>query len=105
MLNYKEMESAKNRFVDIYKETCSGKVSDTVRTALDELGLDVFREVLAMWVQAKSWDGRIDRRNAEFFGAVEVDKRVADHIYGLDSIHPAHLDQIADEFRRVMREG
>ena len=84
----------------IYLDTRTGTPADTVAEIVAEIGSEYAVEIIASMVNRISWDGRISRTvkawasdHPDAWDAEAADKI---GIYS-DRIHPAHLNQIAEE--------
>lgn len=54
------------------------------------------RHVVAVAVNCKAWDGRIDPRNAEAARKItDIGTSGNEYFNGIDGIRPTHLDQLA----------
>ena len=77
----------------------------TVDLALTKCGKQSLQHVVAAAVNTKAWDGRISPRNAAWAAQTTREGLETNEAYyqmiGLDSIHTAHLDQIADVVRSL----
>lgn len=69
----------------------------------DAVGVYNATEVVAALVHHSAWDGRIDRRNAEWAETVVLNHLIPDDIIKVaySNMHLCHLDQIADYARKL----
>lgn len=87
----------------IYKE-----IADLVhstgspRATVEQFGdYSALRYVVAVAVNCKAWDGRIDPRNANWAReTTSTGTAERDYFPHIDEIHPSHLDQLASVLRR-----
>ena len=114
MLNFEnmsrpEMIAARRTICDnldtltaIYKDTRTGNPADTVKALARKIGKDAARETIANLVNATSRaDGRVSAAAHVWAESISTAAAPADldrmHIY--PSIHPAHINQLADAAR------
>lgn len=107
-----EAESAMiNTVLTAYEETREGKTADTVSRIIEIVGAESAGVAIATTVNAVSLhDGRISDKNREWAqsvnGAPKNEELRAVGIYGVDSwIHSAHIDNLANAWRRYEREN
>ena len=89
-----------NRAALVECHTNASKPAETVAALVERIGCENAAEIIAMMVICNGeWDGRIDNRRrawaAEIVTATAAELRDVLGLYYSDSIHPAHLDQIA----------
>lgn len=96
-MNKKETQQSIKAFAEIVNNRAEG---DTVKSTIIKMcaafGYDVVRETIAATIKAHSDDGRIKRSNKEKAATVETFNLCGEWFANADSIHPAHLDNIAD---------
>ena len=78
----------------------ASRAAETVAALVEGIGYENAAEIVAMMVICKGdWDGRIDNRRrawaADLVTLTADELRDVLNLYYSDSIHPAHLDQIA----------
>ena len=73
--------------------------TETISAAVREMGREAVEEAVAVAVNLNSWDGRISDRNREWAQTVTAEGRENQYLEGIDRLHPANLDQLADECR------
>lgn len=71
---------------------------------VEAVGYAAAVETIAAAVRCKSWDGRISHKNAEWADSTTTEGGEGVVIFGIDEIHPAHLDQIANAARKSAPE-
>lgn len=111
MLNTTQIADNWRKVVEI-KRTSEGHRPDLdARIIVDTLGLDATLQTFACVIQIKKNDGRIYGKVKEYFSNIEVDKSAA--VWdrenpviraGLDDIHPAHIQQIAQYVMQIAEE-
>lgn len=100
-----------NTVIEAYEATRDGKTADTVARLVETLGREGAAVAVATVVNAVSpHDGRISDKNREWAqsvnGAPKNEELRALGIYGVDSwIHSAHVDNLANAWRRYEREN
>ena len=108
MRDKREIKRVFEGIVGIYNNDSlgNGKPSATIQKAIDEFGKDAVRETIAVAVNHKAHDGRIYRGNKEWAANV-TEMGLGDDYFlnGIDKIHPAHLDQLADAIRKYLNES
>lgn len=83
---------------DIYAETVTGTPSETIAAAAAKIGIDRVRAIIASLVASRQYDGRISRETRAWAETVDdaLDAEAARWAWlSCDSIHSAHLDQLA----------
>ena len=109
MKDWKECTARKTfaSIIEAYKDTREDRNGPqaTIDLAVEKCGLEAVREALAQAVNTKSWDGRISPRNADWAASVTDCGIESEEMHwwmpGVDSIHCAHLDQLADVVRQI----
>ena len=71
----------------------------SVEIFIEEVGKRRAEIVLASLVNRVSWDGRISGKNVQWASSFDEDAMSEMRLYS-DKIHCAHLDQLADVFRK-----
>ena len=104
IMSYGQTIKELNKLIQFYKEDLLAGLSPaaTITRAINELGVGTTLEVIAAAIKCKKHDGRISPRNLDYFMNIpswEADEQYK-ILYGLDSIHPAHLEQMADELQK-----
>lgn len=100
-----------NAVIEAYEATRDGKTADTVARLVENLGRDGAAVAVATVVNAVSLhDGRISDRVRAWAQSVENaptnEELHAVNIYGVDSwIHSAHVENLANAWRRYEREN
>lgn len=100
-----------NAVIEAYEATRDGKTADTVNRLVETMGREGAAVAVATLVNAVSiHDGRISDRNREWAqsmnGAPSNEELHTVGIYGVDSwIHSAHVDNLANAWRRYEREN
>lgn len=96
------------RLVKIYEEHLEEKLTptETAQQFIDEVGLENAKETMAAAITVKAWDGRISIENKKYWTPIgeEYGFNESMNLYGIDSIHPAHLDQLAESVRRIIKQ-
>ena len=101
----KRINANQNTLVAIFKAT--SKPSETVSQFVEAVGYAEAVETIATMVNSitNHWDERISGRNyawaAEHTAVATIGDPVLASFSKTDSIHPAHLDQIADAIRNI----
>ena len=95
-------------FERIYSATREATPYNTVDCLVNEIGCPAAVEVIASMVNRLAWDGRISN-NAKAWASAQADawdKEACSRI-GIysDRIHPAHLNQIAEEMLKYTQGG
>lgn len=90
----------RKELIKIYHDSPSPK--DTVDSAIESLGKDVAIVTVANLVNGiGDWDGRLSTKSRMWARSVEGsysrETLIQNHIYNAQDIHPAHLNQIAEE--------
>lgn len=83
---------------DIYAETVTSTPSETIATAAAKIGIDRVRVIIASLVASRQYDGRISRESRAWAETIAdaLDAEAAQWAWlSCDSIHSAHLDQLA----------
>lgn len=83
-----------------YTETRNNKPSETIDRLVCVIGYAAAVETIAEFVNnVGEWDGRISRTNRQWAQSIETaatrEELEARCIYQPNSIHPAHIDQLA----------
>lgn len=100
-----------NAVIEAYEATRDGKTADTVNRIIEMVGAESAAVAIATTVNAVSLhDGRISDNNREWAqgveGAPSNEELRALGIYGVDSwMHSAHVDNLANAWRRYEREN
>ena len=78
--------------VEIRKENT--RPAETIAAAIAALGYDETAETIAACINCRKYDGRISPRNRAWALTITTEGTAdREYIIGMDSIHPAHLDQ------------
>lgn len=97
-----KMQDGVKTLESIYGETVLGKPSETVQRFVEAVGLDTANEVVATLIHRHGWDGRIWRGAKEWASDYGWDEEAANRMWVYTNrIHMAHLNQIADEMRKL----
>lgn len=100
-----------NAVIEAYEATRDGKTADTVNRIIEMVGAESAAVAIATTVNAVSLhDGRISDRVREWAqgveGAPSNEELRALGVYGVDSwMHSAHVDNLANAWRRYEREN
>lgn len=84
----------------------TNRASDAAALLIDKVGMDFAKDAVALAIFCKgTWDGRISDRNRAWAEAVipcgnDLYRSIPGLFYPSE-IHPAHLDMIADYFRKI----
>lgn len=103
LLDKREIRELRNGLVDFYEETYDKTPKDTVELLVDCYGIDAAKYIIAVMVNA---DGRFDRRISDrvfdWAESIAPDEETLrkNGIYYVDKIHPAHMNQLAEEIMR-----
>ena len=93
-MNKRETMKAAQTLASIHNSRNGEKVADVVKKAAHTLGGLVLVETVAAIVQNLAHDGRISQANKDH--AAQIETATAGAFFsGVDSIHPAHVDQLA----------
>ena len=93
-MNKRETMKAAQTLASIHNSRNGEKVADVVNKAAHTLGGLVLVETVAAIVQSCAHDGRISQANKDH--AAQIETATAGAFFsGVDSIHPAHVDQLA----------
>lgn len=88
------------KLVEIRKE--STRPAETIAAAIAALGYDETAEAIAACINCRKYDGRISPRNRAWALTITTEGTSdREYIVDMDSIHPAHLDQLADAMRQA----
>lgn len=97
-IDVKQIKAAVRYIEAAYSERRAESPSETVTECAAHIGKHLFTAALATLVNRYAWDGRIDRRVAQWAenvsGALDEQEAVRRGIYS-GKIHIAHLNQIA----------
>lgn len=100
----RKLETARNVLERVYGETITGTPEETLEKFRREVGRGLADTVLASLINRSAWDGRIDKRVAEWAAAIPEawDEEAAVKL-GLytNRIHMAHLNQIGNAARKA----
>lgn len=105
----RDYEENLRRLVDIYNESLESNLTpkETARAFVDEVGIDNARKAIAAAMAVKSWDGRISNENREYWTPIGKEYGFSENMRipsVLDYIHPAHLEQITEEIRYIVKQ-
>ena len=80
----------------------SPRPTEPIAAAIAALGYDETAEAIAACINCLKYDGRISPRNRAWALTITTEGTTdREYIIGMDSIHPAHLDQLADAMRQA----
>lgn len=110
MMTQKECVNAWNKVIECYDKTCENGPKATVMAAVDELGMEKTQEVFATIAKIKQRDGRISDINKKAMELISInpdnykrDGRNPMISSKLDYIHPARIDQIITELKKLQK--
>lgn len=100
-----ETKAAITEILRIYDETRDTTPKNTVEKIVASMGTVKAGEAMAAMIKDCSWDGRISRENREYWQKVKSWNKESDDlgVAGINRLHRAHLDQIAEELRKIHR--
>ena len=98
----KEIRELRESLADFYEDTRDqgGTPKDTVDLLIDAYGIEAAKYIVAVLVNAKGrFDRRISDRVFDWAESIAPDEETLrkNEIYYTDRIHPAHMNQIAEE--------
>ena len=107
-MDRKQVMARQKALVDAYNVTRDGTPRDTLDLLAEKIGSDEMRLAVAETVRSVGdWDGRVYDYIREWAdgveGAASREEMEAAYIYQPSSIHPAHINQLGTECRRMTK--
>ncbi len=104
-MDRKQVKDRRKVLLDVYRETCDGKPSDTIALLTEKIGAVEAQLAVSELVRSVGdWDGRVYpyvRRWADgVSGAASREDMEAAWIYQPPEIHPAHINQLGQTAMR-----
>lgn len=108
MLSKKETQNAIREIVRIYNGIIPEETTprETALQIVNSMRLNDAREAMAVMIKDRLFDGRISGENKNYWSKTPSWEKPENEWIGvscIDRIHPAHLNQLADELRVICR--
>lgn len=106
-MNKKELNEVWEKITQIYDKTVETNPKSTAERVIREIGSDDAKEAMALAITIKAWDGRISDGNKKYWTALGKEYGFTENmsLSKIDAIHPAHLDQIAEEMKKILQSN
>lgn len=105
-----EIRGRRQALIDAYNQTLENTPYDTIDVLANDIGFDDAVFAIAEAINSLNGDGRISDKNYDWAislrGAANHNELENLGLYSLTGeIHPAHLNQLADEMRHICEKG
>lgn len=102
---YRAAKAALEALETAYRATMDKTPADTVEALTEAIGADSCKTIIATLINRYAWDGRINRRVAEWAKGDPnaYDEAVAVEHWFSTTIHLAHLNQIAEAAMKMQK--